>query len=93
MVNGFDYGLIKVVTECCPLRVTALTGWNARVGPLEPYRRAPEAALEYRRLFVKEHKLGTDEEEAELPHTCVRTRNLSLEEPCRKPARGHWLFG
>lgn len=57
-VSGFYYGLIKAVTERCPRRVMPLRGLSAGVGPLEPYRRAPEAAAKYRRLFVREHRFG-----------------------------------
>lgn len=86
-VSGFYYGLIKAVTERCPRRVMPLRGLSAGVGPLEPYRLAPEAAAKYRRLFVREHRFGRTswrrEEEAEPPRTCVRLATSRSRCPLR----------
>lgn len=95
-VSGFYYGLIKAVTERCPRRVMPLRGLSAGVGPLEPYRLAPEAAAKYRRLFVREHRFGR----TSWRHVKKRRSRLALVSGWQPLARGalsetvwgYWLF-
>lgn len=95
-VSGFYYGLIKAVTERCPRRVMPLRGLSAGVGPLEPYRLAPEAAAKHRRLFVREHRFGR----TSWGHVKKRRSRLALVSGWQPLARGalsetvwgYWLF-